>query len=171
MATNTSTAGFENPLSELNLEGTLSEALELVGQHRCDQAAALLETLKAAAEAQGKVSLARTARVYLAAMQARTQETAGPDCQPELGAQVLLNRGKVDEALKLLEPAIKAHGKDARLFYLKATAHALRDEAEASAEALRHAVSLNQEFLHQFHLERDFDRVRMSAPFASFGMD
>ncbi|HWQ08685.1 MAG TPA: hypothetical protein VN436_06255 [Holophaga sp.] len=171
MATNTNTAGFETPLSEVNLEGTLSEALELVGQHRCDQAAALLETLKTAAEAQGKVSMARTARVYLSAMQSRTEEKAKAECQPELDAQVLLNRGAVDEALKLLESALKAQEKDARLFYLKATAHALKDEAEASAQALRQAASLNKEFLHQYRLERDFDRVRTSAPFASFELE
>ena len=117
------------------------------------------------------ISLARTAGNYLKALQARTQPADDAAVQPELAAQMLLNHGAADEALALLDKALKSHGQDARLFYLKATAHAQKDEAEPAAEAIRQAVALNQDFLHQFRLERDFDRIRSSASFTTLGLE
>ena len=173
MATNTKTAGSANPPSEMNLEEAFSEALDLVNQNKREQALAVFEALKAQAEARGRVAMARSARTYLAALQAGPQAKAVPAGKPEpqLEAQVYLNRGEAEHALKILDPAIKAQGQDARLHYLKATAHAQRDETEAAAESLRQAVALDPEFMHQYRLERDFDRVRATSTFAALGMD
>jgi tetratricopeptide (TPR) repeat protein len=171
MATKTKTAGTTNVAPDKNLEGMFSEALDLVDQKAYDKALAALESLQLEAGKQGLVSLARSARNYIAAIQARTQKQEETPVQPELDGQLLLNLGKADEALAMLDKALKTHGQDARLFYLKATAHAQKDEAEPAAEAIQQAVALNQDFLHQFRLERDFDRVRSASFFTALGLE
>jgi Flp pilus assembly protein TadD len=88
-----------------------------------------------------------------------------------LAAQIPLNRGEADEALAVIEKGLKADGKDARLHYLKAIAYAQKEDADAAAAALKQALGLNPDLMHQYRLERDFDRVRPSAAFASLGMD
>ena len=171
MATKTKTAGSTNPTPDINLEGMFSEALDLVDQKHYDKAIAALEVLLAEASKQGRVGMARSARIYLASLKTRTQSAAELPCQPELDAQLLLNCGSADEALTLLDNAITTQSQDARLFYLKATAHAQKEEPEAAAEAIRQAVALNQDFLHQFRLERDFDRIRSSSAFSALGLE
>jgi tetratricopeptide (TPR) repeat protein len=171
MATKTKTAGSTTSAPEKTLEGLFSEALDLVDQKAYDKALVALEALRLEAGKQGQISMARSARNYIAALQLRTQVKAVTPTDPELAAQLLLNCGAADEALALLDKAIKTDGQDARLFYLKATAHAQKDEAEAAAEAIRQSVALNQDVVHQFRLERDFDRVRSSAPFLALGLE
>jgi Flp pilus assembly protein TadD len=171
MATKTKTAGSTNSAPELNLEGKFSEALDLVDLNKHDEAIIALEALRAEAGKHGMVAMARSAGIYLTALHARTHQQEEPTDRPELAAQLLLNRGASDEALELLDKALRTRDQDARLFYLKATAHAQKDEADSAAEAVRQAVSLNQDFLHQFRLERDFDRVRSSASFISLGLE
>ncbi len=171
MATKTKTPGSTNSAPDQNLAGMFSEALDLVNQKHYDRAIAALEELQIEAGKHGMVSMARSARNYITALQSHTQKLEATPTNPELAAQLSLNRGAADEALLILDEALKIHGQDARLFYLKATAHAQKDEAEAAAEAIRQAVSLNQDFLHQFRLERDFDRVRSSASFAALGLE
>lgn len=171
MKTNTKIDGSTNPASEVNLDARFSGALDLVYQDRHDEAATALEALEAEAGKLGMVAMARSARTYLAAMRSCEKKKEEPALKPELDAQLCLNRGASDEALELLNEALKTQNQDARLFYLKATAHAQKDEAEPAAEAIRRAVSLNQDFLHQFRLERDFDRVRSSASFTALGLE
>lgn len=171
MATKTKTPGSTNSAPDKTLEGKFSEALDLVEQKHYDKAIAALEALQLEAGKHGMIAMARSARNYIMALQSRTQKEAELLTNPELAAQFFLNRGAADEALALLDRALKTHDQDARLFYLKATAHAQKDEAEAASEAIRQAVSLNQDFLHQFRLERDFDRVRSSAPFVALGLE
>jgi tetratricopeptide (TPR) repeat protein len=171
MATKTKTAGSTNSAPDKNLEGRFSEALDLVNQKDYDNAIAALDALQSEAGKQGMVSLARSARNYITALRLRTQAKDEMPAVPALDAQLLLNCGAADEALALLDKALKTEGQDARLFYLKATAHAQKDEAEAAAEAIQQAVSLNQDFLHQFRLERDFDRIRSSASFLALGLE
>lgn len=171
MATKSKTVGSASPAPGKSLEDLLAEALELVNQKPQDKAMAALEAVLAEAGKQGAISIARTAGNYLKALKARTAPAEEAIAKPELAAQVLLNRGAADEALALLDKALKTHGQDARLFYLKATAHAQKDEAEPAAEAIRQAVALNQDFLHQFRLERDFDRIRYTASFTTLGLE
>jgi tetratricopeptide (TPR) repeat protein len=171
MATKTKTAGSTNSTPEKNMSGMFSEALDLMDQKQHDKAIVALEAVRIEAGKLGMISMARSAKNYILALQALTQKPEEASANPELDAQLSLNRGAVDEALALLDKALKQHDQDARLFYLKATAHAQKDEAEAAAEALRQAVSLNQDFLHQFRLERDFDRVRSSASFVALGLE
>jgi len=171
MATKSKTVGSTSSAPDKSLEGMLSEALDLVEQKQYEKGLAALEGVRSEAVKQGRISLARTAGNYILALQARVRPVDDAAARPELAAQVLLNHGASDEALALLDKALKSHGQDARLFYLKATAHAQKDEAEPAAEAIRQAVALNQDFLHQFRLERDFDRIRSSASFTALGLE
>ena len=171
MPTKTKTAGSTHPVSEKSLEVMFSEALELVYQQRYDTAIPALEHVQAEAANQGRVGMARSAKNYVLALNARLEKKEETPAKPELAAQLALNRGAVDEALDLLGKVLTASTQDARLFYLKATAHAQKDEADASAEALKQAVALNQDFLHQFRLERDFDRIRSASAFVSLGLE
>jgi tetratricopeptide (TPR) repeat protein len=171
MSTKTKISGSANQTPENLLEGQFSEAIELVNQGHHEKAIPALEAVRAGARELGMVALVRAAGNYLTAIQShfhKPEETPG---NPDLVAQLMLNRGAVDEAMELLVEALKNGSQDARLFYLKATAHALKNEAEAAAEEMQKAVSLNQDFLHQFRLERDFDRVRSAAPFVSLGLE
>ena len=171
MATKTKTAGPTNAAPDKKLEGMFSEALDLVDQKVYDKALLALEALQVEAGKLGMVSMARSARNYISAIKVRTQKLDEAPVLPQLDAQIFLNLGKPDEALAMLDKALKTHGQDARLFYLKASAHAQKDEAEPAAEAIQQAVTLNQDFLHQFRLERDFDRVRSAASFTALGLE
>ena len=156
MATKTKTAGSTHSAPETNLEGMFSEALDLVNQKHYDKAIAALEAVQVEAGKHGMIAMARSARNYVTALQARTPKA---------------EETHTDAALELLDKALQTQSQDARLFYLKATAHAQKDEAEAAAEAVRQAVALNQDFLHQFRLERDFDRIRSSASFVALDLE
>jgi predicted Zn-dependent protease len=171
MVTKPKTAGSAHSTTEKSLEAMFSEAIDLADRKDYDKALVALTALAAEAAVQGQLGMARSAKNYILALQARTEKPDNFIAKPELAAQVLLNRGAAAEALALLDEALKADGQDARLFYLKATAHAQLEDAEVSAQALKQAVRLNQDFLHQFRLERDFDRVRSLAPFVSNGLD
>lgn len=171
MATKTKTAGSAHSHPERSLEVLFSEALELVDQNQPEKAIAALEHVQAEAEGQGHVGMVRSAKNYLLALRARGERKPEAPASPALAAQVCLNRGASDAALDILNEALKANGQDARLLYLKATALAQKEDAEASAETLKQALGLNQEFLHQFRLEKDFDRVRSTAAFVSAGLD
>ncbi len=167
MATNTKHSGS----THAELEKLFSGALELVNQKQHDKAVAALERVASEAVQAGHVALARVAKNYLTALQVHSQPKADIKASPELEAQVLLNRGDWDQALALLEKALGGKAQDARLLYLKATALALKEDAPGSAEALKQAVALNPDLVHQFRLEKDFDRVRSAAPFVSAGLD
>jgi predicted Zn-dependent protease len=171
MPTKTKTAGSEPSSTATSLEAMFSEALALVDKKDFKKATEALEALQAEASRQGQVGMARSARNYLLAIKAQSEKKPEEPSRPELAAQLALNRGKADEALAVLEPALKAKPDDAKLLYLKASAYAQKDEAEAAAESLKKAVSLNQDFRHQFRMERDFDHVRSSAVFISLGLD
>jgi tetratricopeptide (TPR) repeat protein len=148
-----------------------SEALTLLGENQYDKAITALEGVVAEAKTLGHVGLARSAANRLAALRARSEKKATGSMNPVLEAQILLNCGASDQALDLVGKALKADAGDARLFYLKAIAHAQKEEAEAAAADVKQAIALNQELMHQYRLEKDFDRVRSSSAFVSLGMD
>ncbi len=171
MSTKSKTAGSTSVASERPLETMFSEALALVGQNQHDKAIAALEAVVTEAKAHGQVGMARSAANHVAALRARSEKKQADGGDPVLAAQLTLNRGEADEALAVIEKGLKADGKDARLHYLKAIAYAQKEDAESAAAAMKQALGLNPELMHQYRLERDFDRVRPSAAFAALGMD
>ena len=171
MTIETKTDGSAVPASGANLEERFAAALDLLYRNRRDEAVTALEAMEIEAGKSGQVAMARAARTYLTALRSHGEPKEVPVVQPEMAAQLCLNRGETDGALALLDKALATQDKDARLFYLKAIAHAQKDEAEAAAAAIRRAASLNPDILHQVHLEPDFDRIRSTSFFAALGMD
>jgi tetratricopeptide (TPR) repeat protein len=168
MATKTKTSETPAPVPSPSVEATFSEGLEQLNAGHLEAAAAAFTAVKEQAAAQELLNLGRTARGYLAAIQARIQEQGEASREtPELSAQVLLNRRDPEAALATLDKALAAAPERASLHYLKALAHAQLDQAQEAADALAKAVKGDADFLFQFRLEPDFDSIRHSGPFAS----
>ena len=163
MATKTKTS----EVSVAPVEKTFSDALELFNAGNIEASAAALATVVTEATAQERLSLAHSAKAYLAAIQARREAklSAAADA-PELTAQILLNAQEPTQALEVIEKALAADPDRAVLHYLNAVACAQLDQVQASADALAKAVGLDPDVLFQFRLESDFDGLRHQAPFA-----
>jgi hypothetical protein len=169
MATKPKTTESQAPLKDASLEAMLAKALAQFDGGDVKGAAAAFAALQEQSLQQDEYRLARTAQRYLDGIRLR-QETAAADpaVTPEMGIQVALNRRESEGALAQADAALKAHPDRAGLHYLKAMALAQADKADASAEALAKATSLDPGLLYQFRLEPDFDGVRQAAPFAAF---
>jgi len=167
MTTKTKTS--EPTVSEVvQVEKSFTEALELLNAGKLDAAATAFTQVQAEAMSQERLNLARTARGYLAAIEARLHGQDAPGAEAaEMSAQFLLNQKNPQEALDALDKAIKAMPERAVLHYLKAMAHAQLGQIQESADALGKAAEFDADLLFQFRLEPDFDSIRHSGPFAT----
>lgn len=144
----------------------LEKAIALVEAKKFDEAAPALQSLLTEATKQGILGLERTVRTYLSVIPAKAA-TAGDGPAPELEAQVLINRGNMDQALVVLDKAVKVHPSQAKLHYLRGLVLARKANPEASAEALKKAFDLDSEFVFVYGLETDFDPMRRQPAFAA----
>ncbi len=168
MATKTKTSETPAPKPVPTVEQAFAEGLGHMNAGDLAAATKKFTFVEGEAAAQERLNLARTARSYLAAIQARIQERgAASKTAMEMDVQLMLNRKEAEAALSRLEPAVKADPKRAQLHYLKAIAHAQLGQGQESAEALARAVALDADLLYQFRLEPDFDAVRHSGSFAA----
>lgn len=149
------------------VDKVFSEGLAFLNAGKLAEATKAFELVQEQGAAQERLNLGRTARCYLAAIQARlaAKVTPAPDT-PEMAAQLLLNLQDSAAALEIVDKALVAAPDRAILHYLKAVACAQLEQVEASAEALGKAAELDPDFLFQFRLESDFDGLRQQAPFA-----
>ena len=131
------------------------------------EAEAIFESLVGSAKELGNLGLQRMVQNYLSVCHEHTTKASKGHISPEAEAQMLLNRGDAKAALTLLDKALKASPNHAAQHYLKASAHAQLGDAEASAEALNHALLLDGDLLNLYRLEPDFEKVRNLAPFAA----
>jgi hypothetical protein len=168
MATKTKTSEPPAPKPVPSVERTFAEGLGHLNAGNLAAATKAFTLVEGEAAAQERLNLARTARSYLAAIQARLQEQGTASKAPlEMEVQLMLNRRGAEAALARLEPALKAAPQRAPLHYLKAVAHAQLGQGPESAESLSRAVALDADLLYQFRLEPDFDALRQSGTFAS----
>lgn len=144
----------------------LEKAIALLEGKKYAEAAKAFKALQGASTDRGLLGLERTVRTYLALIPDASAGAAAPET-PEMEAQVLLNRGDVDQALSLLDKAVKAHAGKAQLHYLRGLALARKGQAEDSAEALKKAFSLDAELVFVYGLETDFDAMRRQPAFAA----
>jgi len=167
MATKTKTS--EPTASEVvQVEKSFTEALELLNAGKLDAAATAFTRVQAEAMSQERLNLARSARGYMVAIEARRHAQDAPGAEgAEMSAQLLLNQKNPQEALDTLDKGIKAMPERAVLHYLKAVAHAQLGQIQESADALGKSVEFDADMLFQFRLEPDFDSIRHSAPFAA----
>ncbi len=143
----------------------LSKAVSLVEAKKFDEAAPALEALAKAAAERGLLGLERTVRTYQALLPPKEGRPQSAEA-PELEIQLKLNARDFDGALALADKALKTRATNAQLHYLRATALAKKEQAEASAEALKKAIDLDPVFLFIYRLESDFDAIRRQAAYA-----
>jgi len=168
MATKTKTSETSASAPVPSVEKVFSQGLEQLNAGDLVAAGTSFKFVQEEAISQDRLGLGRTARGYLAAIQARLQEQdAASAGTPELTAQLMLNKNSAATALEVVDRALQAHPERATLHYLKAVAHAQLDQGQESAEALAKAVELDADFLFQFRLEPDFDGIRHTGPFAA----
>lgn len=165
-ANTVSAKGQENPLGD-----KLTAALELFHQKKFKEAETALSGLLAEAREAGNFGMARTLRTTLASLEAGLVKPDSAKDAPVLLATLHLNKHEAEEALEILEKALKADAANPRLNFLKATALAQLGKTDLSAEALQKAVAADSGMQVLFSLERDFDAVRCSAAFADFERD
>jgi outer membrane protein assembly factor BamD (BamD/ComL family) len=169
MATKPKTSESTAPVMDASLESMLSQALEQFTAGKLKDAAKGFEALQVEAIKREDFRLGLTALGYLKAIQAREAEQGQQAVQaPELRAQLELNHQDPDAALVQVEEGLKTHPDHAGLHYVKALALAQLDQAQASADALAKAISLDAGLVFQFRLDADFDGFRHTAPFAVF---
>jgi tetratricopeptide (TPR) repeat protein len=75
-------------------------------------------------------------------------------------AVVESNRQRYDEALKLLDQALKLSPKDDRFMYVMASTRALKGDRESALSALKEAIDLNGVNRIQAQQDPDFDPLR-----------
>jgi len=154
------------PMAQSPLASAYAKALNLVETGKYAEAAKALETLAQEAQAAGDWSMKRRAQVYhtLAESKINPAKAAAVDAVTEV--QACLNRRETEEALKLVEKALKAHPQSGPLHYLRAVAFAQAENTEAAAESLKKAVELDGDLVFQWHMEPDFNAIRKSPLFA-----
>lgn len=166
MATKPKTPAGKSTLPK-DLEAAMHKALAALEGDKPGDAAKGFEELVEKAAAAGHLGLERVARGYAGAAHVREKKSSKPHPDPLIDLSLLLNEGESEVALERAEKATKAHGNQAALHYLKATAMAQMGRYDESAEALRKAMSLNPDYGWTFRLEPDFARARSSPYFAT----
>lgn len=165
-ATPSRVAAPENPLGV-----KLGEALALFHKGKNADAEKALSKLVSEARDAEDFGVLHTVRATLAALEAKKAKTESGKVDLTLLAAYHLNRKESQEALEVLDKAIKADSGQARLHFLKAAALAQLNQAEDSAESLQKAVAIDSAMKALFRLERDFDGLRHQSAFAAFERD
>lgn len=148
------------------LAAGFAKAVKLMDSGKHAEASKAFESLMQEAQASGDWPLKRRAQVYRAAAEAKVHPAKDAALDPISEIQACLNRRAPEEALKLLEKALKANPGRGPLHYMKALAHAQADRAEASAESLKAALDLDGDLVFLWHMEPDFNPIRKSPLFA-----
>lgn len=147
------------------LAAAFAKAVKLADSGKHAEAAKALGDLTKEAQAAGDWALKRRAQVYLALCESHLHPPKASTADPIVEIQACLNRRNSDEALKLLEKALKAGPAKPILHYLRAVAFAQAENVEASAESLKKAVELDADLVFQWHMEPDFNPIRKSPLF------
>lgn len=147
------------------LHDAFGKGVKLFEGGKLADAAKAMEEILGPARAAGDVHMVRSAQTYLTLCSQKAEAKADPS-SPEVEGQLHINRKDPKGALSVLDKAVKAHPKEARLHYLKALAHAMLDQEEPAAASLKAAVELEPGLLYTFRLEPDFEEMRGSTAFA-----
>jgi tetratricopeptide (TPR) repeat protein len=80
-------------------------------------------------------------------------------------AVLLLNDGRADEALLLIDQALQEMPSSAKYLYARASAWALQGNVEAAVSDLRQAISVDPQIRFQATNDPDFERIREEPAF------
>ena len=144
---------------------TYAKAVKLVDTGKYPEAVKALEALMSEAQETGDWAVKRRAQVYLLLAQAKVNPPAKVTEDPLTEIQACLNRHATDEAVKLVDKAIKSHPAVGSLHYLRSVAFAQTENVEESAQSLKKAMELDGNFVFQWHMEPDFlSLIHISEP-------
>lgn len=143
-----------------------AKAVKLVDTGKYPEAVKALEELMGAALEAGDWAVKRRAQIYLLLAQAKVNPPAVAALDSLTEIQACLNRHATDEALKLVDKAIKTHPAVGSLHYLRSVAFAQTENVEECALSLKKAMELDANFVFQWHMEPDFNAIRKSPLFA-----
>jgi tetratricopeptide (TPR) repeat protein len=145
---------------------TFGTALELLQTGEHARAKELFEGL--VASHPDEPGLTERARTYAAICARRldppTPEPASAD-ECYLHAVIKLNAREPDEALALLERSLTEQPRAPRLLYARASAHALKGNAEAAVADLRQAIAEDPTIRFQAANDPDFEPIREEPAF------
>jgi tetratricopeptide (TPR) repeat protein len=92
-------------------------------------------------------------------------EEPGTDEERYYRAVLLINEGRGDEALPLLDQALSETPSSARLLYARASARAIQGNVEAAVSDLRQAISVDPQIRFQASNDPDFEAIREEPAF------
>jgi len=151
---------YQNALKEFET------ALELMSSGSPTEASEAFDRL--AAEQAGEPHLADRARIYSSICSQRTAPAPEPPRTAEERYHrgvMLLNSGDADGAIRLLDEALHADPNSAALLYVRASAWALKANAESAVKDLRQAVAGDPLLRFQAANDPDFESVREEPAF------
>lgn len=140
---------------------SFGEAVRAVHDGKLEAARAAF--LKIVAGSTGELVLADRARAFAAACERRLAAKPAPPKDADdfyYRAIVLANSGRLDDALEMVEGAVRLDGRSAKALYARAAIHALRRSPDRAVHDLRSAVGFDPTLRFQATNDPDFDLVR-----------
>ena len=141
--------------------GEFASAWDLL--NKGDFATALSRFEKLGSQLDDEPLLAERARTYANVCRARqAPRAAEPMTVDELYYQAVLhnNNGEPDAAVRVLDQALQQDPTSARLLYARASAWALKGNAESAVSDLRQAISSEPQVRFQAANDSDFEQIR-----------
>ena len=141
-------------------------ALELLRKGDYDAAKKRFEAVSA--NNPDEPVLAERARIYASVCTRRMAPAEGEprnDDERYHRAVILCNAGNADGAVRLLDEALQTDPNSARLLYARATAWAIKGQAEAAIGDLRQAIAGEPRIRLQAINDPDFDSIREEPAF------
>lgn len=160
----------EKPRNVAAYEAAVAEfasASGLVAKGAFAEARPVFEAL-AARMSEEEPILADRARSFLAVCVRRLAASPAPtEDADELFHRAVFasNSGRYDEALALLDAALRVRPEDASAFYARASVRGLQGRVDEAAGDLKRAVALDPRYRFQAAPDPDFERVRDEAAF------
>ncbi len=153
-------ASYEQAVAQFN------DALQLL--HKRDYAAAksAFETLEKANDEEPV--LAERSRTYARICTAKlAPQVPSPNSAEEryLQAVFLSNEVRADEAIILLDSALRDNPASAKFFYARACAFALKGDTESAVNDLRQCIAIDPPSRFQAVNDSDFERIREEPSF------
>jgi len=143
-----------------------TKAVELLGSGEFGKARDEFERIEA--DFPEEPVLGERARTYAAVCRHKSSpETAEPQTDEERynTAVMLSNRGECDAAIQLLDKALQEMPSSGKLLYARASAQALKGNAEAAVSDLRQAIAADPPIRFQAVNDSDFEQIREEPAF------
>lgn len=143
-----------------------SDALQLLHKRDYAGAKSAFKALEMANDEEPV--LAERARTYARICDAKLAPQVASPSNSEaryLQAVFLANEGRSDEAIILLDSALRDNPASAKFFYARASAFALKGDTESAVNDLRQCIAIDPPSRFQAVNDSDFERIREEPSF------